>query len=167
MKQATYILALVALTLMGFVAGRLSAPKHAAERPTADTITLTDTCYLQAPPILREIPVPVPAEVDTAAILAAHYTKRIYTDTLINQPALRIVVRDTLWQNRLLDRTAITTYRPNLLHHTRSLSLGLAVTPHTLGVLAGYRIRGHEWMMGYDIHNRGLFAAYKHDLWQW
>lgn len=167
MKQAIYILTLVTLTLMGFLTGRCSAPQPAAERPTADTITLTDTCYLQAPPILREIPVPVPAEVDTAAILAAHYTKRIYTDTLINQPALRIVVRDTLWQNRLLDRTAITTYRPNLLHHTRSLSLGLAVTPGTLGVLAGFRIRGHEWAVGYDIHNRGIIAAYKQDLWQW
>ena len=167
MKQAIYILTLVTLTLMGFVAGRLSAPKHAAGRLAADTITLTDTCYLQAPTIVREIPVPVPALVDTAAILATHYTKRIYMDTLINQPALRVIVRDTVWQNRLLERTAVATYRPTIFRHTRSVSLGLAVTPHTLGVLAGYRIRGHEWMMGYDIHNRGLFAAYKHDLWQW
>lgn len=167
MKQAIYILAIAALALMSFLAGRWTAPKPTTMLPQADTVTLTDTIYRQAPAIVREVRVPVPAEVDTAAILATHYTKRIYTDTLINQPALRVIVRDTVWQNSLLERTAIATYRPTIFRHTRSVSLGLAVSPHTLGVLAGYRIRGHEWMVGYDIHNRGLFTTYKQDLWQW
>lgn len=167
MKQAIHILAIAALALMSFMAGRCTAPKPATVLPEADTITLTDTIYRQAPSIVREVRVPVPSEVDTAAILATHYTKRIYTDTLINQPALRVIVRDTVWQNSLLERKAVATYRPTIFRHTRSVSLGLAVSPSTFGVLAGYRIRGHEWMVGYDIHNRGLFTTYKQDLWQW
>lgn len=167
MKQAIHILAIAALALMSFMAGRWTAPMHPRTMPQGDTLVLTDTVYRQAPPIVREVRVSVPTEVDTAAILATHYTKRIYTDTLINQPTLRVIVRDTVWKNSLLERTAITTYRPTIFRHTRSVSLGLAVSPHTLGVLAGYRIRGHEWMVGYDIHNRGPFTTYKQDLWQW
>lgn len=150
----------VALFMGGFHCGRRSVLP-----PLPDTVTVTDSFFLPGPEIVREVPVPVPADVDTAAILAAHYTKRIYSDSLVSTPSLKVTVVDTVYRNQLIGRkVAYQMFRPV---YDNAFSIGVEVAPQAVCLLGGYQYKNWHWSAGYDFYNDAPVLGVKYDLWRW
>lgn len=141
--------------------------KRSAKALPADTIRVTDTCYLQSPTIVKEIPVPVPMDVDTAAILASHYTKRIYTEDVISTPSVKITVVDTIFNNELVGRTAYSDIKFPSRTLSRALSMGLTIAPQNLFLTVGYRFNRWNIGGGWDFDNNAVVITAKYDLFQW
>lgn len=139
--------------------------KRSVTPAPADTIRLMDTCYLPGPTIEKEIPVPVPVDVDTAAILAAHFTKRVYQDDVISTPMVKITVVDTVYQNTLVGRTAYSNI--NIPVRDKSLSIGLTIAPGHTFVSAGYRFKRWDFAGGWDFANNAVMMSAKYDIFQW
>ncbi len=155
--------ALVLLFLLGYRAGRQRVSPAPIASP--DTIYRTDTLWREAPPVIKEVPVPVPQDVDTAAILEAYFTKRIYNDTLVNDNLLSIAVEDTVFQNTLLNRRAVYTLK--VPAYQRAISFGVAVAHRSFALMAGYRHNRTEYQLGYDMYNRSLMVGAKFDIARW
>ena len=151
--------------LLTAIAGGYHFGKRSVTPAPADTIRLMDTCYLPGPTIEKEVPVPVPVDVDTAAILAAHFTKRVYQDEVISTPMVKITVVDTVFQNTLLGRTAYSDI--NIPVRDKSLSIGLTIAPGHTFVSAGYRFKRWNFVCGWDFVNRAAMVSAKYDIFQW
>lgn len=164
MKKLPYILLFLLLYALSFWAGFQVGHRSVRQQP-ADTVRLTDTFRLPAPVVRHEVKVPVPAEVDTAAILAAYYTQRIYVDTVVCTKYVQVSLRDTVYQNRLLGRTAVAQLRIPEQRH--SFSAGIMAGHQSLRLMAGYRYRQTEFLAGYDLSDKCPFVGLKHDLWRW
>lgn len=144
----------------GHYFGRRSTP-----RPLSDTVILSDTVYLTGPTIVKETPIPVPVDVDTAAILAAHFTQRVYTDEVISTPMVKVTVVDTVYQNSLVGRMAYSDIKIPV--HSKSLSIGLTMAPQHTFVCAGYRRNRWEFLGGYDFINNAALMTAKYELFRW
>ena len=151
--------------LLTALAGGYHFGKRSVTPAPADTIRLMDTCYLPGPTIEKEVPVPVPVDVDTAAILAAHFTKRVYQDEVISTPMVKITVVDTVFQNMLLGRTAYSDI--NIPVRDKSLSIGLTIAPGHTFVSAGYRFKRWDFVGGWDFANHAVMLSAKYDIFQW
>lgn len=151
--------------LLTALAGGYHFGKRSVTPAPADTIRLSDTCYLPGPTIEKEIPVPVPVDVDTAAILAAHFTKRVYQDEVISTPMVKITVVDTVYQNTLLGRTTYSDI--NIPVHNKSISVGLTIAPGHTFVSAGYRFKRWNLAGGWDFANHAVMVSAKYELFQW
>lgn len=163
MKRILWILGVLAAVFLfgwGYRQGRKSV-----KLPQPDTVRLADTCWLESPVIEKEIPVPVPADVDTAAILKAYFTKRVYHDEVVSTPQITVTIVDTVYRNVLLGRTAM--YDVKIPVHDRCLALGMTIAPQTFCLLAGYRHKRAEFMGGYDFANKMPVVGVKYDLWKW
>lgn len=126
--------------------------------------TIHDTVYLPGPVVTKEIPVPVPAKVDTAAILAQYFTKRVYDDTLQTK-FVTMHLTDTVYQNTLLGRTASYTF--TLPQRNHSLTAGVIAGANTFALMGGYRYKRWLFSGGYDFANKeSVFgASYTFSAW--
>lgn len=123
-----------------------------------------DTVYLPGPVVTKEIPVPVPAKVDTAAILAKYFTKRVYDDTLQTK-FVTMHLTDTVYQNTLLGRTASYTFTLPQRHH--SLTAGLLAGANTFALMGGYRYKRWLFSGGYDFANKAPMLSASYTLFTW
>lgn len=163
MKQLVWVLAALSL-LLSFVGGYRMG--RTSVRPAfPDTLVVGDTVYLPGPVITKEIPVPVPADVDTAAILAAYHTQRIYSDSLVSTPEVQVMVVDTVYQNQLLGRRV--SWQLNRPVHNRAISLGGAVAPQGIFMSVGYRTKKWFVVGGYDLYNKAVMVSAHYDIFQW
>lgn len=151
--------------LLTALAGGYHFGKRSVIPAPADTIRLRDTCFLPGPTIVKELRVPVPVDVDTAAILAAHFSKRVYQDEIINTPMVKVTVVDTVYQNTLLGRTTFSDI--NIPVRSHSLSIGLAVAPRHTFLAVGYRHKRWDFAGGWDFANHAVMASAKYVLFQW
>ena len=154
------LLASVILFISGYQVGR-----HSIRLTVADTIRMRDTIKLPSPAVIKEIPVPVPVTVDTAAILASYYTQRIYSDNVINTPYIKVSIVDTVFQNRLLGRTA--SYQFSFPERNHAISLGMTAGYRHISLMGGYRYKRLEILGGYDFYNKAPLIGAKYDLWRW
>ena len=163
MKRVLWIIVVLCL-FVSFGAGYWVA-QRSIKPSVPDTLIVTDTMYLPGPVITKQIPVPVPADVDTAAILAAYHTQRIYNDSLLSTPDIQVVVVDTVYQNQLLGRRV--SWQLNKPVHNRAISLGTSVAPNGIFMSVGYR--SHRWTFtgGYDVYNKAVMVSAHYDIFQW
>lgn len=163
MKQVLWlmvILSLVSFFGFGFLVGRRTV------RPSVpDTLVVTDTMYLPGPVITKEIPVPVPADVDTAAILASFHTQRIYSNSLVSTPEVQVVVVDTVYKNQLLGRQV--SWRVSTPMRNRAFSIGATVAPQGIYMSVGYRAHRWSFSSGYDVYNKAVMVSAHYDIFQW
>lgn len=163
MKKGTAIflciLISVILFMSGYQVGRNSV------RVNADTIRLSDTVRLTVPAIVKEIRVPVPADVDTAAILQKYFTKRVYNDTIIQTKFIQVNLTDTVYMNGLLGRTASYTF--NFPEYNHSFSAGVMGGYRILRVMAAYRHKRLEFMCDYNLIDRSCNVGAKYYLFRW
>lgn len=62
-----------------------------------------------------------PQIIDTAAILQAYFNKNAYSDTLVNDSALLIVINDTISQNKIQSRLPFITRRYPTITQTNTI----------------------------------------------
>ena len=99
--------------------------------------------------------VPVPADVDTAAILNDYYRQRIYNDTLINDQFVTLMLRDTVYNNKLLGRTVHYNLSiPQMKMPKHELMITGDVGYCTQVVMAAYKYKRIQLRAGYDFYNK-------------
>ena len=121
------------------------------------TVRIIDSVNIQVP-----VPVPgktiyvnVPTDVDTSAILREHYSKNIYQDTLVNDNRLRLVLRDTVFNNRLTGRTLYYDYLyQNITYCNNEIVLNAYLGMHLQSVMAGYKKKRWKYYAGYEFYSR-------------
>lgn len=122
---------------------------------TTDTIRHTDT-------ITRPVPYPAhiivhtpPAQIDTAAVIAAYFESRVYNDTLVNTPLLTVSVADTVRENALQGRKVSYTYAQTEATVTRTITTKNRIMLHadTRGALS------LSWQRGKLIFTGGYDAV--------
>ncbi|MDA3911431.1 MAG: hypothetical protein PF448_08755 [Bacteroidales bacterium] len=104
MTKKHYIFILILISwLFGLGLGSYLGEKHAK--------TETETIYLDKIVIEKDtllitdtVQMPIPARVDTVQVLREFHTKRIIRDTVINNDTVLIVIRDTVYQNKIINR---------------------------------------------------------------
>lgn len=156
-------------------------------RLQVDTLWVHDTLHVHHPAVVREVTRPVPAEVDTAAILAAFHTQRIYADTIRLRDAATVYISDTLEQNMISGRGVsydLVQLEPTIIYdpppageasfnNRRSSSARLALTAgvqlgrEQAAVAAGLRIRRAEILGAYDLRLHAPSITLKYDILQW
>lgn len=163
MKTYHWLLLLIAAFAGAFCG--YQAKDRSSSGLRTDTIYSVDTLVLQAPAVIKEIPVPMPVDVDTAAILAAYHTQRVYNDPVISTPVLHVEIVDTVYQNLLMGRSV--SYQIKQPVFNNALSFGLSVAPHHTFLNVGYRHKRTELMAGYDVFNKAVMMSAKYDFFRW
>lgn len=153
------------IALLSGWAGHWLGSRHRSIVYTPETVVKHDTIRPVIPEpevIVRE----VPAEIDTAAILADYFSEKHYLDTIIERPYLRVEMTDIISRNALLDRTVVVDYRQPVMYNN-ALTLGLDAGRYSCVLSAGYRCRSWEIRAGYDLYNKSLVLGVSKDLWRW
>ena len=144
LRLLTLLTALAVVLLAGSCLGAYFVGYHKGSKSVEkqiDTLRIRQKIYIKQPPLLKEVTVPVPTDVDTAAILAAHFAERIYSDTVRVPDVMTVIFTDTVTQNTR-GTTSFTTSTCQLSAHlplmpSRSeLPLGKTTTPflHPIGI---------------------------------
>lgn len=133
-----------------------------------DTLHLHDTVWIDQPQLTREVYIPVPAEVDSAAVVRDYYTQRIYTDTMQVTEVATVIVRDTVAQNTLTGRTFDFDIRiPKILPRDNAFGIGLLTGYGTTTVNAAYRYRNWQFTAGYDLRRKQPVFEIRYELFHW
>lgn len=133
-----------------------------------DTIRIDSIIEIPVPSPAVEVQVPVPAEVDTAAILADYYVQRMYNDTLVDNEFVTLMLRDTVYNNKLLGRTV----HYNLSIPTKKMPEHEVLVTGDFGyrsqtVMAGYRYKKLQFRAGYDFYNKSPMVGIGLTLARW
>lgn len=188
------VLTMAALCVLLIILGAIEARRHHTDvaQPTmvrlqVDTLWVHDTLHVHHPAVVREVTRPVPAEVDTAAILAAYYTQRIYADTIRLRDAATVYLSDTLEHNMLCGRGVrydLMQLEPTIIYdpppageaslnkrHSSSarlaLTAGVQLGREQAAVAAGLRIRRAEILGAYDLRLHAPSITLKYDIIEW
>ena len=140
-------------------------------RKLSDTkvITHTDTVYsTDTVRVITHIPKPYKViyhdtttitNIDTAFVIQDYSSYVIYEDTLMNDSLAFISLRDTVYRNRLLNRS-LTYYnrQPLIINNIAKSRYGVGVViGQGYGVSASYSIR--SWDLGTIITDKGAFIT--------
>lgn len=158
------LLCAVIALLSGWAGHRLGTRRRSIVR-VPETVVRYDTIRPAIPEpevIVREIP----AEVDTAAILADYFSEKHYRDTIIERPYLKVEMADVISRNALLDRTIVVDYRQPV-SYDNALSLGLDAGRCSRVLSVGYRRKSWELRTGYDLGNRTIVLGISKTVLQW
>lgn len=171
MKTRENIKALVLLFIICLVCGWIGYGVGHRKRKTViahDTVLVSRTVSLPSPISIKEVLVSVPANVDTAAILAAYYTQRIYNDTLVNNEYLQFTLRDTVYNNRLLGRLVNYNFSYPVVKPPRyELYLTADMGLNTQLLMIGYKLDRWHFRAGYDMYNKAPMAGVGFTLIKW
>ena len=167
----TCVLLCLALLIGGSLASYFIGYRHGAisVQKQIDTIRVHDTLTIEKPQLVKEVYLRIPEKVDTAAILASHFTERIYRDTVKVPDVMTVVLTDTVRENILTGRDFIydihlPTFRP-ASHH--AISLGGSVGHDFYTLHAAYRYKRLAVGGGYEFHTKQPYVKLSYDIIQW
>lgn len=173
MKIKHFIVILSWLSLLvTFVAGyqvgklrRVPVSEHNAELPKQAEKICKDTMFLDPPTILVEVVSTPPEDIDTAAIIASYFARRVAADT-ISSEYVQVEIIDTITQNSLLGRQAVWTfYPPKDISH--SFSMGTTLGRNHLMTYGELQMDEWAFLGGYDWYNRGVVFGVKYRFKVW
>lgn len=164
-RKVSHMLLCAVIALLSGWAGHWLGSRKRSIVHVPETVVRHDTIRPAIPEpevIVRE----VPAEVDTAAILADYFSEKHYLDTIIERPYLKVELTDVISHNSLLDRTVVVDYRQPIVCNN-ALVVGMDAGRYGCVLSAGYRRKSWEFRAGYDLYNRSLVLGVSKDLWRW
>lgn len=133
MKKIDIRLVAIGLLLIIVLLQQMCGGKHIVDKPVI--VTKIDTVYVkknitqykdgktiyQVKPIYVVVPQNIP--IDTLAILKDYFAKIVYKDTLRLPDSLGIIaIRDTITQNRILNRYFNATIREKIVNKTTTIT---------------------------------------------
>lgn len=161
-------LSLLVTFVAGYQVGKLRrepVPEHNAELPKQAEKICTDTMFLPPPTILVEVVSTPPEDIDTAAIIASYFARRVAADT-ISSEYVQVEIIDTITQNSLLGRQAVWTfYPPKDISH--SFSMGTTLGRNHLMTYGELQMDEWAFLGGYDWYNRGVVFGVKYRFKVW
>lgn len=173
MKVKHFIVILSWLSLLvTFVAGyqvgklrRVPVSEHNAELPKPVEKICTDTMLLDPPTIIVEVVCTPPEDIDTAAIIASYFARRVAADTITSEYA-QVEIIDTITQNSLLGRQAVWTFYPPK-EVSYSFSMGTTLGRNHLMTYGELQMDEWAFLGGYDWYNRGVVFGVKYRFKVW
>lgn len=161
LKTAVELCLMAVAFLLGWMGGCDYEKQHAKTEYRIDTIRMkSDTIIVSSPVLTKEIPCFIPSEVDTTAVLAQFYAKRVYTDTLHLQDFGTVTLMDTVLMNGIGSRNF--TYDLTFPVRKRKWSFGIGSFFHNggAGAYGTVQYRHLQILGGYDFLNKStLFGA--------
>lgn len=134
--------------------------------------TVHDTIYMPVHSPAEVIHVPVPADVDTAAIISNFFTKNIYADTVQLGDYIEFVLTDTVSCNSLISHkfdvlSLPDVYIPPGAVSSRCVALGAMTGRNLLALKCDLTIRRNQYSLGYDFINRSPIIGYSYRIASW
>lgn len=171
MKNSKLYICIAAAVLIlsmavSFYAGYKYCQSQYSDYIVRDTITVKDTVTAYRPMPSDTIYIPVPAIVDTAAILADYFSQKVYVDTIPLDIYGSVTVIDTLYQNGIDNRQVeysinIPTYTTNKKVHFLA---GGFVWKDGAGVLGSIKYKKLMLSAGYDFVKKSPAAAIQYEF---
>lgn len=131
-----------------------------------DTITVTEAVTEYHPIPSDTIYIPVPAIVDTAAVLADYFSQKVYTDTIPLDIYGTVTIIDTLYQNGIDTRQV--EYRLDIPTYTKNKKVrflaGGFVWQGGAGVLGSIKYKSLMLSAGYDFVRKTPAAAIQYEF---
>jgi hypothetical protein len=175
MKEIKDYLLILCFLIQLFLFWKLLNQKPKIEVNTAP-VYIYDTNYYSIPIVIKppdvSIPITMPADVDTQAILEKFFTKHIYADTLTDSNLTAIIV-DTIALNRLSGR--FFSYRINrpIEQHIYQAArkerftvgaVALIDTVTNLALIGGLRFKDFEVIGGKNLNRKQYLIGVKKSL---
>ena len=146
------------------------------ERDTIrDTVQTTSTVYV---PKIRYVDrtdtLWKMQNVDTALILADYFTYRYYQDTVLNDSTAFLVVKDTLYKNKIKSRQTSLKVYPQTIKETITITqseklrtkwfygLGVGGNPESFGIAPSFMLltkKENAFTLSYDFINKDYWLA--------
>ena len=123
-RYLSAFITLIAYSIILIIIGRCSVATQKVKQlqPTIE-FTLSETIPATVPVPAEVIEVPVPVDVDTAAILQKYYSNNIYNRPIINTPNLTVSLVDTVYNNKLYGSSV--SYNLTIPEYKHDISIGL------------------------------------------
>ncbi len=179
-KWPALVLVFLATLALAFALGRCAGAGPSVEPPgyppsyddpLLSLPTTKDSIYVPLPQ--ETVRVEVPAIVDTSAIIADYFSRRVYRDTLRASAPGKLggsavaVISDTVAQNVIAGRSVCLTFTPNRLATTRSVDLLSTWGLHNTTLMAAYRYRRWAMYAGYNFSERAPVAGVGYQIIKW
>ena len=132
-----------------------------------------DTLYVPTPQPSEVIYMPVPADIDTAAILADYHNSYIYVDTVHIGQYIDLSVTDSVACNKLISHTFEVLSIPEIIEvppnagFARCLAFGAVAGYNMAIVKADMTVNRHTFSVGYDVRNKMPVAGYSFRIFSW
>ena len=149
----TALLSLCLLLWCSFYGGVKVGEKRASV--ITDTVTVRDSFPVYVPYPQLIIADTVFAEIDTAAVIADYYSRKIYADTL-SRSGVTVVIHDTVYNNSLANRYVEfdVSVPVGVNKKMNAINISFDGNPYSLNLIAGYTRNRIEYRLGYDLYNR-------------
>jgi len=135
------------------------------EEVKTDTMVMWHKVYVPTP--AETIRVIVPPIVDTVKVIQEYYTQKVYTDTVLQNDTVTLVVRDTLYQNSLGNRTVSLTFNAGRFVKTNSVGISGLVGRDEADLLAVYRHRRWQFAGGWNFVSKSPMVGVGYTLKEW
>lgn len=176
MNKHFTILLFLLLALIGLVLSYVVAPvaKHVPQTKTEYKIVkkiVHDTIEVPVHEPALIIHYPVPADVDTAAILEAFFTSNIYVDTVHAGEFVDIKITDSVTCNKLSSHVIELLSLPEVVSTSpsavsaRCAALGVLAGTDLFAIKADYTVKKHNFSAGFDFVNKAPLVGYSYRLW--
>jgi hypothetical protein len=165
-KEGRYILIMIFFVAWVLVMARKCSVIRVIEREKlvpykierTDTLTLVDTVYLEGDTQY------VQQKVDTAEILRDYLSKVYYSDTLVNDSNVFLVVNDIVFMNRIHDRTI--EYNKRFIFVEPEIDrggfvVGVGGTLRGIDASLGYRMNNSTYSLTYSANGIGIKYQYE------
>lgn len=133
--------------------------------PIPYAVNYTDTSYLYDTIWVQGDTHYVLKPIDTMFILKDYYAKVEYIDTVKNDSSALIVLNETVFKNRISDRTIIfQNRRPTAIieERTKAIVLGVGGTVNGLDMSLGYRQKRNIFNITYS--DQGVGVRYQREI---
>jgi hypothetical protein len=172
MKHLTYIIVIIILFIIAYIGW--NKPPIIKEKTDIkiDTVykRVVDTTYVVKNKIVYEkVYIPKDVDIDTQAVIAAYYTKRVNLDT-VKRHGVSFIIRDSLYKNGITNREIINFTFP-IITKTKTIRRNRYYVGLTPGgnmdmfslSIGGALVtkKGRLFIAGYDVVNRAFnFGVY-------
>jgi len=158
-----FLLSVVA-GIVGFaILSHKPADNGAVVKMDTTFIPFTDTVYIPSPKLVFVQAPQLPPVIDSAAVVSAYYSTRVYRDTLINLPELKVSITDSVRENSIIGRVVDYNYVMPVITKTVTLPpprwSGSVLVDSRGSVSALIQNRRTIYVGGYDIPNRVPFVG--------
>lgn len=161
------VIILVLVTyLTAFCMGFRYAQQKYSDCLVHDTVTVKEKLEVYKPMPSDTLYVKVPADVDTAAVLAAYFSRVTYHDVVPVENYGTVTIIDTIYQNGIENR--VIEYDLSFPSYTKkknfSLAAGAFVRHDGFGPVASIRYKNLRLSAGYDIRNKAPIGALQYEF---
>lgn len=151
----------VGITVVRCMGGDKDEPK---EQPKTEKV-MWKKVYVPLPS--ETIRVEVPGKVDTVRVVQEYFTKQVVRDTVLRNDTVQLVVADTLWQNRIVERTVEVQVNPKVFRKDHGIALATSFGYRQADLMAQYQHKRWSAGAGWNFAEKSPVVSVGYKLFEW